>query len=228
MGSRVDIYYRKFTADDRLRNVRAMGSVGGLPELLASGLAIALFSIVNLSMSLPEDEQGPGVSRATLVRRRLHSRYTHLELRLHSLVSLRRELQDSATEQQKQTAASAAAGAAAAMLRLRNHTSNGSAVKGHNAEAHAATAPAVTSAAAAAAAAATSFSSSAAARRAHRGARRPAPVAASPPPSMGPPLLLRPGREAACVAHDAPLEALARATCSLSEARQQFVWEARS
>ena len=77
MGSRVDIYYRKFTADDRLRNVRAMGSVGGLPELLASGLAIALFSIVNLSMSLPEDEQGPGVSRATLVRRRLHSRYTH-------------------------------------------------------------------------------------------------------------------------------------------------------
>ena len=114
------------------------------------------------------------------------------------------------------------------MLRLRNHTSNGSAVKGHNAEAHAATAPAVTSAAAAAAAAATSFSSSAAARRAHRGARRPAPVAASPPPSMGPPLLLRPGREAACVAHDAPLEALARATCSLSEARQQFVWEARS
>ena len=116
------------------------------------------------------------------------------------------------------------------MLRLRNHTSNGSAVKGHNAEAHAATAPAVTSAAAAAAAAAatTSSSSAAAARRGHRGARRPARVAASPPPSMGPPLLLRPGREAACVAHDAPLEALARATCSLSEARQQFVWEARS
>ena len=201
--------------------------MAGYLTLFASGLAIALFSIANLSMSLPEDEQGPGVSRATLVRRRLHSRYTHLELRLHSLVSLRRELQASATEQQqKQAAASAAAAAAAAVLRPRsNHTSNGSAAKTRNAGTHA-----VTSAAATAAAAATTSSSSAnaAARRARRGVRRPAPVAASPPPSMGPPLLLRPGREAACLAHSSPLEALARATCSFSEARQQFVWEARS
>ena len=200
--------------------------MAGYLTLFASGLAIALFSIANLSMSLPEDEQGPGVSRATLVRRRLHSRYTHLELRLHSLVSLRRELQDSATEQQqKQAAASAAAAAAAAVLRPRsNHTSNGSAAKTRNAGTHA-----VTSAAATAATDTTSSSSAnAAARRARRGVRRPAPVAASPPPSMGPPPLLRPGREAACLAHSSPLEALARATCSFSEARQQFVWEARS
>ena len=203
--------------------------MAGYLTLFASGLAIALFSIANLSMSLPEDEQGPGVSRATLVRRRLHSRYTHLELRLHSLVSLRRELQDSATEQQqKQAAASATAAAAATLLRLRsNHTSNGSAAKTRNAGTHVVT-PAAATAAAAAAATTSSSSANAAARRARRGARRPAPVAASPPPSMGPPLLLRPGREAACLAHSSPLEALARATCSLSEARQQFVWEARS
>ena len=90
--------------------------------LLASGLAIALISIAHLSMSLPEDELGPGVSRATLVRRRLHSRYAHLERRLHSLVSLRRELQDSVTEQQKQAAAAVAA---AALQPRGNHTSNG-------------------------------------------------------------------------------------------------------
>ena len=196
-----------------------MRSAGYL-TLCATGLAIALFSIANLSMSLPEDEKGPGVSRATLVRRRLRSRFSHLERRLHSLVSLRRELQDSAAEQQKQaaTAAAAAAAAAAASTVLRprrNHTSIGSAVKARNTEGHAATALASTSAAAA--------------RRARRGPRRQAPVAASPPPAMGPPLLLRPGKEAACLAHrGTPLEALARATCSLSETRQQFVWEARA
>ena len=210
-----------------------MRSAGYL-TLCATGLAIALFSIANLSMSLPEDEKGPGVSRATLVRRRLRSRLSHLERRLHSLVSLRRELQDSAAEQQKQaaTAAAAAAAAAAASTVLRprrNHTSIGSAVKARNTEGHAATALASTSAATAAATAAATSSSAAAARRARRGPRRQAPVAASPPPAMGPPLLLRPGKEAACLAHrGTPLEALARATCSLSETRQQFVWEARA
>ena len=188
--------------------------------LLASGLAIALISIAHLSMSLPEDELGPGVSRATLVRRRLHSRYAHLERRLHSLVSLRRELQDSVTEQQKQAAAAVAA---AALQPRGNHTSNGSSVvEVHDTKAHAAALAATSAASTAAVAAAT------APRRARRGSRRPAPVAASPPPSTGPPLLLRPGREAACLAHDAPLEALTRATCSLAEARQQFVFEARS
>ena len=206
-----------------------MRSAGYL-TLCATGLAIALFSIANLSMSLPEDEKGPGVSRATLVRRRLRSRFSHLERRLHSLVSLRRELQDSAAEQQKQAATAAAAAAASTVLRpRRNHTSIGSAVKARNTEGHAATALASTSAATAAATAAATSSSAAAARRARRGPRRQAPVAASPPPAMGPPLLLRPGKEAACLAHrGTPLEALARATCSLSETRQQFVWEARA
>ena len=118
------------------------------------------------------------------------------------------------------------------MLRpRRNHTAIiGSAVKARNTEGGAATALASTSAATAAAtAAAISSSAAAAARRARRGPRRPAPVAASPPPAMEPPLLLRPGKEAACLAHrGTPLEALARAKCSLSEARQQFVWEARA
>ena len=209
----------------------------GYLTLCATGLAIALFSIASLSMSLPEDEMGPGVSRATLVRRRgcAHASHTSSDActRSSRCVASCKTLRPSTAEagcchrrRRRRRLYRRRASAAEEPHRYHRQRRQGAQYRGgccHRSRFH------LSAATAAATAAATSSSAAAAARRARRGPRRPAPVAASPPPAMGPPLLLRPGKEAACLAHrGTPLEALARATCSLSEARQQFVYGRRA